>query len=111
MPDTQRVPNTRLPPVGANNERARVRMSPRFKEQPAIEIEKGSPLQAGEKVWGFRCPRPEDFALKWGSFRFRPTHEDRKANGSVDLDNLGLTPQFTCGIVLVTGHSILPDTG
>ena len=50
IPETRNVPNTRLLPVGANDERARVRMVRRFKEHTAIEIEKCGRLQPGGKV-------------------------------------------------------------
>ena len=49
---TQKTPETPLPAVGENDERAHVQMSDRFKEHTAIEIEKKNRLQASEKVWG-----------------------------------------------------------
>ena len=48
MPDTERIPNTEIPPVGANYERAPMRMSTRLKLHSGIETEKGNRLQAEE---------------------------------------------------------------
>lgn len=49
---TQKTPETPLPAVGENDEKAHTQMSDRFKEHTVIEIEKENRLQASEKVWG-----------------------------------------------------------
>lgn len=48
----KRKPQTPLPPVGEDDEKAHAQISVRFTEHTVIEIENENRLQASEKVWG-----------------------------------------------------------
>ena len=47
----QRVPRTTLPEPGSQSEQDHARISRRFQEHTALEIQKGNRLQASEKIW------------------------------------------------------------
>ncbi len=47
----QRVPRTTLPQPGRHSEQDHARISRRFQEHTALEIQKGNRLQASEKIW------------------------------------------------------------
>ena len=47
----KRKPQTPLPPVGEDDEKAHAQISVRFTEHTVIEIENEKRLQASEKVW------------------------------------------------------------
>lgn len=47
----RKTPETPLPPVGENDEKAHAQISDRFQEHAVIEIDNDNRLQAAEKVW------------------------------------------------------------
>lgn len=52
MTQERKAPQTPLPPVGEDDEKAHAQISVRFPEHTVIAIENDNRLQASEKVWG-----------------------------------------------------------